>query len=60
MPRVSAFIFELETKERDFDNLLIKTFNKLKIDTHKELPWEGFSAKNKQILFFYSLLYLVL
>jgi len=45
MPRVSAFIFELETKERDFDNFLIKTFNKLKIDTHKELPWEGFLLK---------------
>ena len=45
MPRVSAFVFELETKERDFDNLLVKTFSKLKIDTHKYLPWEGFLLK---------------
>lgn len=45
MPRVSAFIFELETKEKDFDNLIVKTFNKLKIDTHTDLPWKGFLTK---------------
>jgi len=42
MPRVSAFIFELETKDgEDFDNLIAKTFNKLKINTSLDLPWEG-------------------
>lgn len=46
MPRVSAFIFELETKEKDFDTLISKTFNKLKINTHIDLPWEGFLLKS--------------
>jgi len=46
MPRVSAFIFELETKEgEDFDNLITKTFNKLKVNLNNDLPWEGFLTK---------------
>ena len=46
MPRASTYIFELESKEKDFDNLIVKTFSKLKIDIHADLPWEGFLTKS--------------
>lgn len=45
MPRVSVFIFEIESKKDDLDKEILNAFKKMKVDTSKDLPWEGFLIK---------------
>jgi hypothetical protein len=45
MPRVSVFIFEIDTKKNNLEKEIIDSFKKIRVDISKGLPWEGFLTK---------------
>jgi hypothetical protein len=47
MPRLSVFIFEISTKENDLEKEIFSAFKKMKVNTTKGLPWEGFLVKEE-------------
>jgi hypothetical protein len=47
MPRTSIFIFEISTDGKNLEKEIFDTFQKMKVDTSKKLPWEGFVTKKE-------------